>query len=298
MSARWILQFLEGRKFYVKIGKFESRIFESRSGVPAGSIIGPICFLVYIDDVGKNLTHSVPLLLADDIKIAAVIRSHADVHGLQSDINKLLEWCEENKLYFNLEKCAVMTMKRTETFIEATYRLGDFTIRRVNELRDLGILVDSKMTFAGHIEQVTTRARQSMGYIKRISNGQFGTRTLKILYTSYVRSKLEFGSVVWDPHVEVYSEDIESAQKQFVMYALGDSNRVPPYRLPPYDERCAELGLERLSVRRTRTNLMFAYDLFNGRIDDVNLSKRLIPVTKSRYELRVSKVIVEKLYLK
>lgn len=67
-----------------------------------------------------------------------------------------------------------------------------------------------------------------LGYIKSISKGQFGIRALKAVYVSYVRSRLEFGSVIWDPYQSTYSELIESVQKQFVMFALADSNRVPP----------------------------------------------------------------------
>lgn len=127
-----------------------------------------------------------------------------------------------------------------------------------------------------HIEQITTKSRQSMGYIKWISRGQFGEKTLKQLYTSYVRSKLEFASVIWDPHNDVYRDDIESIQKQFVMYALGDCNRIPPYRLTPYEEMCDKLGLNTLQNRRTEANVMMAYDLYNGKITDSNVSKKLI----------------------
>lgn len=150
------------------------------------------------------------------------------------DIDRLLEWCHENKLYFNPEKCAIITIRRIQSFIEATYAIGDLEVKRVNEFRDLGIPINEKMTFGGHIERATSRARQSMGYIKRISHGQFSVRVLKVLYTSYVRSKLEFASVIWDPNASVYRDYIESVQKQFVMFALGDRNNVPPYRLLPY----------------------------------------------------------------
>lgn len=77
-----------------------------------------------------------------------------------------------------------------------------------------------------------------MGYIKSIAKGQFGIRALKSLYVTYVRSRLEFGSVIWDPYQSTYSDLIEAVQKQFVMFVLGDKNRVPPYTLPPYEARC------------------------------------------------------------
>lgn len=109
---------------------------------------------------------------------------------------------------------------------------------------------------------------------------------------------MEFGSVIWDPHADVYRNDIESVQKQFVMFALGDRNNVPPFRLLPYEDRCKKLGLEKLSVRRARTNLMFAYDLFNGRIDDINLSSKLVRSVQSQYLLRDTPLVVERMYLR
>ena len=174
--------------------------------------------------------------------------------------------------------------------------MDDHKIERKEELRDLGLLVDHRMTLIAHMEQTTTKARQSMGYIKWISKGQFGTRALKVLYTSYVRSKLEFASVLWDPHAEVYRNDIESIQKQFVMYALGDTNRIPPYRLTPYEERCGKLGLEKLETRRNVMNCMLAFDLFNGIISDKNIDKRLIKLM-TKYNLRDNRLLLETLYL-
>lgn len=181
-TAKWLCEFLVGRNFYVAIGGYKSRIYVSKSGVPAGSILGPICFLIFINDVVQSIRFSVPLLLADDIKLACTIRSILDVQRFQNYIDRLLEWCHENKLYFNPEKCAIITIRRIQSFIEATYAIGDLEVKRVNEFRDLGIPINEKMTFGGHIERATSRARQSMGYIKRISHGQFSVRVLKVLH--------------------------------------------------------------------------------------------------------------------
>lgn len=167
--------------------------------------------------------------------------------------------------------------------------------QRKEEIRDLGLLVDRRVTFADHREQTLTRARQSMGYIKWISKGQFGVRTLKVLYTSYVRSKLEFGSVIWDPASEINRDDIESIQKQFVMYALGDTNRVPPYVLSPYEERCKKLGLVKLETRRAQANAVMAYDLYNGVIKDTNLNMKLVKVNHNR-SLRDNRLVREITY--
>lgn len=294
-TAKWIYEFLAGRTFYVQIGNLKSRIYVSSSGVPAGSILGPTLFLAFIDDIADVPKNSIPLLFADDVKLACHVRSISDVRGFQDDITRLTDWCTANKLHLNLQKCFVISIRRIRNFINATYTIGDHAIERRTEVRDIGVLVDEKLTFSSHIEQKTGEARQSFGYIKRISNGQFGTRTLKILYTSYVRSKLEFGSVIWDPFQEVYRDDIESIQKQFLMYALGDSNKVPPYRLLPYEERCAKFGMDTLVFRRKIINSMFAYDLYHNRFNDTSLFNRLVRAGGMR-TLRTNRLLYEEAY--
>lgn len=294
-TAKWLFEFVSRRKFYVQIGQFQSRIYESTSGVPAGSVLGPSLFLIHIDDIDKCVRFAMMLLFADDVKMMMRISSMDETRCFQMDIDSLLQWSKENRLPFNPKKCSILTIRRTREFHNATYMLEEHEIERKNENRDLGILMNEKGTFASHIEQVTNKARQSMGYIKWISRGQFGTRALKVLYTSYVRSKLEFGSVIWDPYNDVYRSDIESIQKQFVMYVLGDSNRIPPYRLAPYEERCRKLGLETLSNRREVTNVLMAYDLYNGRINDVNIDKRIIRQSP-KYDFKKKRLVSERVY--
>lgn len=119
---------------------------------------------------------------------------------------------------------------------------------------------------------------------------------MKVLYTAYVRSKLEFGSVIWDPDAEVYREDLESIQKQFVMYALGDTNRVPPYVLPPYEDRCEKLGILKLEERRAEANALLAYDLFNGVIKDENIERCFVRLNSDR-SLRSNRLLRESVYV-
>lgn len=126
--------------------------------------------------------------------------------------------CEDNRLHLNHQKCAIFTASRSTSVIITNYRIGDLLVERKDEIRDLGILLDRKFSFVSHVETITAGARQMIGYIKGVSNGEFTRNTQRILYLAYVSSKLEFGSVVWNPHQTVYRDDIESVQKQFVIY--------------------------------------------------------------------------------
>src|SRR6202012_604453 len=295
-TAKWLYEFLTERKFFVQIGKYESRVFESTSGVIPGSILGPTKFLIFINDIVDCVAHAMVLLFADDIKMLIQISTLDETRLLQNDINNVLEWSERNRLPFNKAKCNIITIRRTTQFHEATYVMGDHNIERKEEIRDLGLLVDIKMTLVAHMEQMMTSSRQSMGYIKWISKGQFAPKTLKVLFTAYVRSKLEFASVIWNPYAEVYRGDIESIQKQFVMYALGDTNRLPPYRLAPYEDRCRQLGLATLATRRTEIDSMMAYDLYNGTISDNNIARKFIKSNQNSV-LRDNRLLRESLYL-
>lgn len=292
-TSKWLYEFVSGRKFYVRIGKLESRRSQE---VPAGSTLGPILFIIGTNDIVECVHHAAVLLFADDVKLAMRVSSIADTKLLQIDIESLQRWSDLNRLPLNLSKCETMTITRSSAPITFNYRMNGHIIERKDEMRDLGILIDSRFTFGAHIERIVTRARQSMGYIKAISKGQFDVRTLKVLYTSYVRSKLEFGSVVWDPHQAVYSRDIESVQKQFVLYVLGDSNRIPPYTLTPYEARCAKLELDTLAARRKQANLVMAFDLYNRRINDTTIEEKLVNRSEQRYATRSNRILKEMVY--
>lgn len=294
-TAKWLFEFVDGRQFYVQMGNVTSRTYTATSGVPAGSILGPTLFLIGVNDIVECVVSALPLLFADDIKLAMLVSSTADCRKLQIDIDNVLGWSERNRLPFNLEKCEVITIARVNDPHYVTYFMGDHVVERKQEVRDLGVLVDQKFTLIAHMERSITRARQSMGYIKSVSKGQFDTRALVVLYNAYVRSKLGFASVIWDPYQQNYIDDIESVQKQFVLYALGDSNRIPPYRLSPYEERCDKLGLDNLATRRKISSALMAHDLYNKRIDDANIATSLVRRTQNR-TLRNERPLVEAVY--
>ena len=159
-------------KYYVQIGNNKSRIYESASGIIAGSVLGPLLYLIFMDDVVDVVLHSTVLLFADDIKLLKIIFDWIDVRKLQRDIDKVNEWSVMNRLLLNKSKCVIFTAFRTTTFINATYKLDDHVIERCSIVRDLGIPLDQKFTFAHHIDQLTLHSRQMIVYIKRIS-GRF-----------------------------------------------------------------------------------------------------------------------------
>lgn len=298
MGARtieWISSFLSNRRNYVEIEGVKSRQFNSWSGVGAGTTLGPLLFLVFINDIRSYIEYSDFLLFADDIKVYAEIRSQGDTRKLQMDIDNVFKWCQDNRLYFNINKCNVITLCRNNTSVMNDYVLDGQIVTRVDEIRDLGVTVDSRFRFVTHVEKIISAARQTIGFIKRISSDRFEKSVLRLLYVAYVRSKLEFGSVIWDPYQQVYRDDLESVQKSFIVFLLGDEHRAPPYRLAPYHDRCKLLGLPSLASRRIVAKLMLGYDIMKQRVNDPNICRRFAPYRPTR-QLRSTRILVEESY--
>lgn len=289
-TARWLCQFLIGRTNYVQIGTIKSRVYQSLSGVPPGSVLGPQMFTVFINDVVEVVESAHVLLFADDIKLAKIIYDHIDIIRMQRDIDNVLRWNVENRLYFNNEKCFIFSAYRSETsFIKAEYTMDDHVIERVEEISDLSVLTDRKFHFGHHMEQLTIKCRQIVGCIKHYSNGNFTKETQRILYVAYVRSRLEFASTIWNPAASIYKDDIESIQKQFVIYLLESRRNATSYRLAPYVNRCEQLKLQSLELRRTVADAMLAYDIYKRNVYDDLITSKFVPST-SVYDLRPSTI--------
>lgn len=274
-TAKWICEFITLRQNFVKIGNAKSRTYRSPSGVPAGSSLGPLLFAIFIDDITEAVIHAIVLLFADDIKLILEIRVVNGMDNsfmLQHDINSLMRWCENNRLFFNRLKCFIFSAYRDNVhFINTTYTMDGHAIERREEIRDLGVLLDRRFSFGHHIEQITIKCRQLIGCIKRHSNGNFTKETQRILYLAYVRSRLEFASVIWNPYLEIYIDDIESIQKQFVIYLLDSRVNASSYR---YSDRCKLVKLQELELRRKIADVIFAFDIYTNRINDVQISSK------------------------
>ena len=281
-------EFLTGRKNFVQIDRVVSRIYESPSGVPPGSSLGPLLFSIFIDDIVEVIDKAVVLLFADDIKLAMLIHDHTDTRNMQQDIDNLITWSNNNRLYFNVDKCYIFSAYRSDNhFIKVNYIMGDHNIERVEEIRDLGILIDRRFYFGHHIEQLAIKCRQIIGCIKNHSNGNFTLETQRILYVAYVRSRLEFASVIWNPSTNIYKDDIESIQKQFVIYLLDSRRNATSYRLAPYEDRCRQLKLQSLELRRITAEAVLAFDIYVQNIRDDLISSKFIR-NSSIYGLRDS----------
>lgn len=241
-------------------------MFAIPSGVPQGSILGPLIFVLFVNDICDQL-HCCKLLYADDLKIYRVIKSILDCCALQEDINRLTSWCRINGMLANAAKCKVITFARVNSPIKFDYTIDHAPLERVDAIKDLGLILDDKLRFNKHISMVIAKANSMIGFLRRNTMEFTDVHALKSLYCSLIRSVLEYGVQVWAPYHAVHVTRIERIQKKFVRFALRRLPWTDPDNLPAYEHRCALIGLHSLSSRRTFLQRLFIFDIVSNHID-------------------------------
>lgn len=286
----WLCSYLTDREAFVKVKSTRSRTFNIPSGVPQGSVLGPLIFIIYVNDLYELLS-SFNLSYADDLKIFRVIASSADCVELQEDINRLLIWCDDNGMRVNSKKCKVISFSRSNSISLHQYNMGLDFLERVDSICDLGVTIDSKLRFNEHISIITAKAFTVLGFIRRHASGFTDIYCLKTLFCSLVRSILEYASPVWSPFYVKHNLAIERIQKSFLRFALRHLPWNDPINLPSYPERLKLINLESLSARRIRSQRLFIFDLITNNIDCPDLLE-LIPWNVPSRRLRNSVLFV------
>lgn len=259
--------YLINRCMYVSCNNFNSFTFEATSGVPQGSNLGPLIFLIFINDIVSVISYSRILLFADDVKIFLPIRELEDSLLLQSDLDSLVAWAKDNELKFNVVKCKCVTYHRTLKNVNYCYTMYNEALVRVDCIRDLGVFFDSKMTFNVHIETVVKDAFKLLGFIFRNTREFTSTKPFDTLYNSYVRSKLEYSSVVWSPYYTKFELILERVQFKYLKLKYFMKQGVYVNTLS-YVELMVMYDCDSLKFRRIRAQQVYLHKLLNSQVDD------------------------------
>lgn len=264
----WLESYLSYRRQYVKLHSVKSNDFIVNSGVPQGSHIGPTLFLAFINDLPSTLSDGVFVsMFADDIRIAKTISSPNDEVRLQLAIDDLRNWCNVNDLHLNLDKCSIMSLHHGRSSPQTNYYYGSHRFSASNEQRDLGLLIDNKLSFRNHIEFIVSKSFSALGFVKRFCYDITDQTTLKAVYSAFVQSGLDYCSNVWLPITSTRSDSIESVLRQFSMYALREyPSQLNNYQISSYDTRLKKLNMISLHRRRIQNALLFLFDLANDNI--------------------------------
>lgn len=271
---KWVGSYLSNRQQIVRYKGVKSKPIQVTSGVPQGSHLGPLLFILYVNDISFILKKVKALIYADDMKLFLEIVNDEDLHTFQQEIDMFYVWCKKSLLQLNVKKCNSIAISRKRSTPDVTILLGDQQVEKCVRIRDLGVILDSKLTFTDHYNTVINKANNMLGFIKRFSYHFHDPYTVKTLYVSYVRSILEYCSIVWSPFSVTHESRIESIQKQFLLFALRKLGwtRLP---LPSYEARCMLINIQTLKERREFAMLSFVNDIVSQRIDSIELLSKL-----------------------
>ena len=224
---RWFQEYLSNRYQHVCINNSKSSTLPVVSGVPQGSLLGPLLFLVYINDLSSSLNHTSSFLFADDTKCLRPICSPHDCILLQSDLDALSTWSTNWKLNFNESKCSLLSVtssraSTTPNDLHHQYLINELPISATDKQRDLGIIISSDLSWSYHISKIVSKAYKILSLLRRTFCSSNDTTTKKRLYISLVRSQLMYGSQIWRPLLVKDMKPIESLQRRATKYILND----------------------------------------------------------------------------
>ena len=257
---QWIKDFLTNRYQHVKINDSSSNKVPVTSGVPQGSVLGPSLFIYFINDL-PNCAKSLIKIFADDTKNYSPITSIEDRDQLQSSINQLVKWSELWLVRFNSDKCKIMHLGKNNPHYDYTIKEGDKISSLVETCceKDLGVNIDPELTFKSHINLTIKKARKVSGMI--IRNINYKDKDIMVpIYKALIRPILEYGNVVWCPHLLKDIKAIEKVQQHFTKTIKGYYNM-------SYPDRLKKLDLPSLEYRRLRGDLIEVFKVLHNKYD-------------------------------
>lgn len=260
----WFRSYLKERVQYVVVKGYESRWYKAVSGVPQGSHLGPILFILFINDIVECVINSKCLLFADDMKIFMPIKSTVDIVMLQEDLDRVQEWCTRNGMIINVSKCCFIKITKRKKKFDASYHIDGMRITETPFVRDLGVIIDNKLSFTRHYDLMIEKALKSFGFLRRTCKDLRSPKTRIVIFNALVRSILEYSSVIWNPYQACYSERIERIQRSFTKYLVYNSDIS---RRSNYQDRLITFKFDTLFNRRRIIDICTLFKILNGMLD-------------------------------
>ena len=279
---KWLSQFLDNRIQQVVIKDTKSDVADVISGIPQGSVLGPLLFIMFINDLPNSINSQVQIF-ADDTKLFRAIESIADNISLQKDLDKLLKWSSDWQLPFNISKCKTMHYGNNNP--EFAYNMENFFLDTVDHEKDLGVTFDNKLRFTMHINNIIAKANSRLGIIRR----NFTNLTPPVflpIYKALVRPLLEYCSCIWNPNFKIDYNDIEKVQRRATKLVSTVSTL-------SYQQRLKTLKLDSLAFRRRRSDIIQVFKIIK-KIDNLNPSNFFelneLPTRGHRYKINKPRV--------
>ena len=206
----------------MQINDTQSSCLPVLSGVPQGSVLGPLLFLIFINDLADAVSHSTVSLFADDTKLLLdVTESNSSV--LQSDLSAISQWCTQWELKLNLDKCSLIRFSLSHLNSDTSYLIDNHAISISQEVSDLGIIVNNKLSFSPHYKSICSKAYQTLFMVRRTLRLTSAPVSIKKqIYLTLVRSKLTYCCQLWRPYLIKDITMPEHVQRRATKFITGD----------------------------------------------------------------------------
>ena len=252
----WLRAFLTGRRQHVVVSGAKSEWAPVTSGVPQGTVLGPLLFIVFVNDLPDHVSSAMKMF-ADDTKLYRGVDRDSDTQALQNDLNALLDWSDRWQLPFNRGKCSSLHLGRRNG--SHLYHMADTPLTQTLVERDLGIKVDHQLKFREQASAAIAKASHVLAVIRR-SFCLIDETTLPLLFRTMVRPHLEYANTVWGPFNREDQRRVERVQRRA-------TRLVPAIRDLPYEDRLRALDLPSLYHRRRRGDMITVYQLLRQGLD-------------------------------
>ena len=310
----WINSFLNERTQCVNLNNHKSSFAPVTSGIPQGSVLGPILFVIYINDLPEVINGgSLAFLFADDTKMFRDIKTPTDLQIQQNDIEKAVNWSNIWLLKFHPDKCVHLGIgshrdsikehqpnlnghplkrKICEKDVEKKYEndlcqhtyhyeMDGHILKRSKAEKDIGVNIDNELNFKTHINSIVKKANRVMGITRRTFTN-LDSEVFLPIFKSLVRPHLEYAAPVWSPHLDDLKKKVEDVQRRA-------TKKLPGMKDLSYPDRLRKLKLPTLAYRRVRGDMIQTFKLLMP-IEEGGYDRSLPKLLKLKSDLGIREV--------
>jgi len=252
---KWIEDFLKDREMRTVIRDKKSTWRKVWSGVPQGSVLAPVMFAIYVNDMPEGVDSYISLF-ADDAKLLRKVHCKEDCVTMQKDLDKINDWSRKWEMDFNTSKCKIMEFGKSKYRPSQVYTMGNNIIKKTKEEKDLGVNIMDNLSPEKHVNRITAETYNLLRNIK-VAFTYVDEEMIKKLVIALIRPRLEYAAAVWSPSTKKHIRKLERIQRA--------ATKLPQsLRDLTYEERLRILGLTTLEQRRERGDLIMVYRVMKG----------------------------------